>query len=78
MRSAICAITDRVVRDKEVGHIQPVAQVRQHVQHVGLHRDVERRHRLVTDDELRRGGERARDADALLLAAGQLVGIAPR
>ena len=36
------------------------------------------RHRLVADDEARLDGERARDADALALAAGELVRIARR
>ena len=37
-----------------------------------LHRDVERRGRLVADDEARVAGERARDRDALLEAAREL------
>ena len=41
-----------------------------------LNRHVERRDRLVGDDEVRIGGQRACDADALLLAAGKLVRIA--
>ena len=38
-----------------------------------LHRDVERRDRLIGHDEIRLGRERARDGDALALAAGELV-----
>ena len=41
-----------------------------------LDRDVERRDRLVGDDELRLQDERARDADALALAARELVRVA--
>ena len=38
--------------------------------------DVERRNRLIGDDELRLQGERARNADALPLAPGKLVRVA--
>ena len=41
-----------------------------------LDRDVEGRDRLVGDDELGREREGAGDADALALAAGELVGVA--
>ena len=41
-----------------------------------LHRDVERRDRLVADDELRSHDQRARDADALPLPARELVRVA--
>ena len=65
-----------VVRDEQVGDAELVAQVGEQVDDRGLHRDVERRDRLVAHDEARVGGERARDADALLLAAAHLVGVA--
>ena len=45
------------------------------VDHLRLHRDVERRDRLVADDQLRPQRERARDAEALALAAGELVRV---
>ena len=48
-------------------------QVLEQVEDLRLHRDVERRDRLVADDQLRVDRERARDADALALAAGELV-----
>ena len=51
-------------------------QVAQQVQHLRLDRDVERRHRLVGDQQLRLQRERARDADPLALAAGELVRVA--
>ena len=51
-------------------------QVLQQVDHLRLDRDVERRHRLVADDQLGLDGERAGDADALALAAGELVRVA--
>ena len=46
------------------------------VQDLRLHRHVERRDRLVADDQLRLQRERAGDADALPLAARELVRVA--
>ena len=43
---------------------------------LALDRNVERGNRLVADDELRLDRKRARDADALALAAGELMRIA--
>ena len=63
----------QVVRDEDVGEAEVALQVLEQVQDLRLHRDVERRDRLVADDQLRVDGERARDADALALAAGELV-----
>ena len=65
-----------VVRDEEVGEVELVLQVLQQVERLRLHRDVERRDRLVGDDEARVERERAGDADALALAAGEGVRIA--
>ena len=68
----------QVVRDEDVGEAQAPLQVLQQVDHLRLDRDVERRHRLVADDQLRLHRQRARDADALALAAGELVRVALR
>ena len=62
-----------VVRDEDVGQAEVALQVLEQVQDLRLHRDVERRDGLVADDQLRIDGERAGDADALALAAGELV-----
>ena len=51
-------------------------QLLHQVEHLGLDRDVQRRHRLVGDDEAWIQRERSREADALALAAGELVGVA--
>ena len=51
-------------------------QVAQQVEDLRLDRDVERGDRLVGDDHLRLQRERARDADALALAARELVRVA--
>ena len=62
-----------VVRDEHVGEPEVALEVLEQVQDLGLHRDVERRDGLVADDQLRVHGERAGDADALALAARELV-----
>ena len=51
-------------------------QVLEQVDDLGLDRDVERRDGLVGHQELGVERQRAGDADALALAAGELVGIA--
>ena len=51
-------------------------QVAQQVEDLRLDRDVERGDGLVGDDQLRLQRERPRDADALALAAGELVRVA--
>ena len=51
-------------------------QVAQQVDDLRLNRHVERRHRLVGDDQPRVDRERAGDADPLPLTTGELVRIA--
>ncbi len=53
-----------------------VAQVFEQVQYLRLNRDVQRRDRLVGQDQLWLGHDRPGDADALPLAAGELVRVA--
>src|SRR5262245_50364748 len=65
-----------IVRDEEIGEPELRLEILEQVHDLGLDRDVERGHRLVGDDELRIHREGPRDADALALAAGELVGIA--
>ena len=65
-----------VVRDEEIGDAELLLQLLQQVEDLRLHRDVERRGRLVADDQPRLDRQRARDGDALALAAGELVRIA--
>ena len=66
----------QVVGDEQVGQPEPGPQVGQQVEDLGLDRHVERRDRLVADDELRLDRERPGDPDALALAAGELVRVA--
>ena len=65
-----------IVRDEQVGQPQILAQLFQQIDDLRLDRDIERRDRLVADDEIRRGGEGPRDADALTLPTGKFVRIA--
>src|SRR5919108_758423 len=67
-----------VVRDEEVREPEVALQVLEQVEDLGLDGDVEGRHRLVADDQLRVERERARDPDALPLPAGELVRVAVR
>ena len=67
-----------VVRDEEVGEAEVVLEPGEQVDDLGLDRDVERRDRLVEDDQLRVEREGARDADPLPLPAGELVREAVR
>ncbi len=61
--------------DEQVREVESVLQLAQQVDHLGLDRDVERRHRLVEHQEVGLEGQGPGDADPLLLAAGQLMGI---
>src|SRR4051812_9395422 len=67
-----------VVRDKDIGEAEPVLQVAKQIEDLRADRNVERGHRLVADDEFRFYRQRARDGDALALAAGEFVRVTPR
>ena len=67
-----------IMRDEEHGHVAVGAQLGQQFEDIRLDRHVERREHLVADQQLRIGDQRARDGDALALAAGQFVGETPR
>ena len=63
----------QVVRDEDVRQAEVALERLEQVHDLRADRDVERGHRLVEDDQLRVERERARDADALALAARELV-----
>jgi hypothetical protein len=65
-----------VVRDQQVGEAEADLQVAEQVHHLRLDGDVERADRLVAHQQLRPHRQRAGDADALALAAGELVRVA--
>ena len=64
-----------IVADEDVGQAEVALEVEQQVENLRLHRDIERRGRLVEHDDLGLDHERAGDGDALALAAAELVGI---
>ena len=65
-----------VVGHKQVGQSEPFLQLEHEVQDLRLHRDVERRDRLVGDDQTWIQCRRAGDPDSLTLAATERVRIA--
>ena len=72
------AVTERaddleVVRDEEIAQAPLVLELAQQVDDLGLHRQVERRGRLVEQDEFRFERDGAGDRDALALAAREFV-----
>ena len=73
----IAALEDEpeIVRDEERGGSGSRGQILDQRDDARLDRHVERRRRLVEDQEPRVGEERHRDDDALLLAARELMGI---
>ncbi len=79
-RDEVRDVTDNreVVRDEDVRESELLLQVVEEVDDAGLDRHVERRHRLVEDQQLGIERERARDADALTLTARELVRISVR
>ena len=62
-----------IVGDEHIGEAELLLQPAQKLQHFLGDQRIERGGRLVADDEIGLGGERAGDADALLLAAGELA-----
>ncbi len=64
-----------VVGDEDEGEPHLLLQGFQQVHHLSLDGDIQRRDRLVTDDHLGLEDERPGDADALALAAGELMGV---
>ncbi len=66
----------QVVRDEQVGEIEPLLQVAQQIDDLCLDQHVERACRLVEHDEGRLEHNRARDCDALALPTGELMRIA--
>ena len=81
MRATFCGDHAEVVRDQQQRHAALGHQVGDQVEDLALDRHVERRRRLVGDQQVGPAGERHRDRDALALAAGELVRIgvdAPR
>ena len=68
----------QIMGDEQHGQAEPLLQLEQQIDDLGLDRDVEGRDQLVGDQAFGLDGERARNADALALAAAELMGIAGR
>ena len=68
----------QIVRDKQIRQAALLLQIAKKIDDLRLHRNIQRAHRLVADDELRLHRQRAGDADALALAAAEFVRITPR
>ena len=64
------------MRDEHVGQVALALQLAQQIDHLRLEQHVERARRLVQHDEIRLQHHRARDRDALALAAGEFMRIA--
>ena len=65
-----------VVRDEDRGDVQLLVQAAQPAAQLLAHLGIERAERLVEQQHARADGERARERDALALAAGKLRRIA--
>jgi len=66
----------QIVRDEQISEAEFLLQVLEQIDDLRLDRHVERRDGFVAHDQLRLDRERARDPDALALAAGEFVRIA--
>ncbi len=64
-----------VMGDEHVGDAEFVLQALEQAQDFFADQLIERGRHLVADDEIRLGGERPRDRNPLLLAAGQFGGL---
>ena len=73
MRSDIEPDDRQIVRNEQVGQAALGLQVVEQVEHLRADGHVQRGNRLVGDDELRLHDQRAGNADALTLTAGELV-----
>ncbi len=66
---------EQIVGDEQIRDAQLVLQLLKHIDDLRLNRHIQRRNRLVADDELRVHRECPGNADALPLAAGELMRI---
>ena len=66
-----------IVADEQIGEVQILPQVHEQVENLRLDRHVERRDRLVANEEIRLHRQRPRNADPLPLSSRKLMRIAP-
>jgi hypothetical protein len=65
----------QIVRDEDHAQAEFAREFRQQIQDLRLDRNIERRYRLICDQQFRLQRERPRDRDALALSNGKLVRI---
>src|SRR4051794_39759364 len=65
-----------IVTDEEIGQTAFLAQLREQLENLCLHRDIEGADRLIGDDQRRVDREGASDPNALTLSTREFVGIA--
>ena len=63
----------QIMGDEDDGEPEPLTQFGEQFQHLRLHGNIQRRDRLVRDQHVRLQRQRARQPDALALAAGEFV-----
>src|SRR4029077_5620833 len=64
-----------VMTDQEESDAEIALEILEEVEDLRLHRDIERAHRLIGDDQTRLGDQRASDSDPLALAAGEFMRV---
>src|SRR5258706_1306757 len=64
-----------VVADEDQRHARPCLQIDNEIDNLPLHRDIERAHRFVADNEFGIDDHGARDSDTLVLAAREFVRV---
>ena len=76
-RDIVCELANdvEIMGDEQHRHVVAMLQILQQVEDLRLHGDIERRRRLVGDEEIGPVGERHRDHHALTLAARKLMRI---
>ncbi len=68
----------QIMRDEQIRDAVRLLQILKQVHDLRLHRNVQRAHRFVANDELRLDRQRAGDADALPLTAAEFMRITLR
>ena len=66
----------QVMRDQDQRDPARRLQIRQQIDDRRLHRDIERRHRLIGNHQIRIAGNGTRQRDPLFLSAGKLLRLA--
>ena len=66
----------QIMGDEQQRDAEPGLDLVEQFQHLGLHRDIQRRDRLIGDQHVGIERQRPRDGDALALAAGELMRVA--